>query len=65
MGSARERLDEQATRELAEEAERHRLELAGMTSRDVERVVTEARRHHDRVGEIMRECAGRTTRLPR
>jgi hypothetical protein len=52
-------LDEQAERELAEETQRHREALAGLTPRDSEAIATEANRHFDRVQEIMRSLARR------
>ena len=62
MSSARDRLDEQARRELDEEAERHRQALAAMTARDTDAVVAEANRHFDRVQEVMRAFALRANR---
>ena len=59
MGSPRDRLDEQARRELDDEAERHRQALAAMTPRDADAVVTEANRHFVRVQEVMRAFAQR------
>jgi hypothetical protein len=52
-------LDEAARTELAEEDQRHRSALRGLTIRDTPAVVEETRRHQDRVREIMRRFARR------
>ena len=59
MGTARDRLDEQARRELDEETEVHRLALKAISVRDIDDVVAEANRHFRRVQEIMRDFARR------
>lgn len=61
MGSPRDRLDEQARRELDDEAERHRQTLAAVTPRDLDGVVAEANRHFSRIQEIMRAFAKRVS----
>jgi DNA-binding FadR family transcriptional regulator len=62
MTTARERLDDQARRELDEETEEHRRALKALTVRDIEGVVTEANRHFRRVNDIMRDFARRNRR---
>ena len=62
MTSPRDRMDEQATHELDEEAERHRQSLDGLKLRDTARLVEEASRHFDRVQAIMRALAIRTVK---
>jgi hypothetical protein len=64
MGIARDRLDDQARRELDDEAERHRHALGSLTVRDIDGVVAEAKRHFDRVEAIMRDFARRSWQRP-
>lgn len=59
MDAARDRLDEQARRELDEETEVHRRALQAISVRDIDGVVAEANRHFRRVQEIMRAFARR------
>ena len=60
MSAARDRLDEQARRELDEETERHRHALRALSVRDLDGVIAEANEHFDRVQQIMRDFARRS-----
>ena len=52
-------LDQQAKSDLEAEARRHREALEGLTPRDVDKLVSEANRHLDRVHQIMGTFARR------